>query len=74
LLNSGTDIVTVQQILFISKSAKDEYLAEQLEDILLASVEASGGARNISGFYGISDELANLLRDWLAEEKIVLDC
>ena len=66
--------MTVQQILFISKSAKDEHLAEQLEDILLASVEASGGARNISGFYGISDELANLLRDWFAEEKIVLDC
>jgi hypothetical protein len=57
-----------------SVSAKDEYLAEQLEDFLLASVEASGGARNISGFYGISDKLANLLRDWLADEKIILDC
>jgi len=59
---------------YVSVSVKDDCLVEQLEDILLASVEASGGARNISGFYGISDKLANLLRDWLADEKIILDC
>jgi len=59
---------------YVSVSVKDDCLVELLEDILLASVEASGGARNISGFYGISDKLANLLRDWLADEKIILDC
>lgn len=59
---------------YVSVSVKDDCLVELLEDILLASVEVSGGARNISGFYGISDKLANLLRDWLADEKIILDC
>jgi len=58
---------------YVSASVKDDCLVELLEDTLLASVEVSGGARNISGFYGISDELANLLQDWLAEGKIVLE-
>lgn len=51
---------------------KDKYLAEQLESILLASVEANGGAINISGLYGISEDLANVLKKWLIEKKIIL--
>ncbi|HEY8399869.1 MAG TPA: hypothetical protein VIK89_01335, partial [Cytophagaceae bacterium] len=31
-------------------SIRDKYLSEQLEYIMLASIEANGGAINISGF------------------------
>lgn len=51
---------------------KDKYLQEQMEDILLASVEENGGARNISGLHGISDDLAHVLKSWLTDGKIII--